>query len=418
MGKIQNLLLILVSLLVLELFSKSAVSLILGINDGNYAHYYQDDPQLNMLTWTENYTPHPYFGYESPQLVASEKLLSEVTNDDFVIGILGGSVAGGFGGYLLRNSSHFESLREVLPTLKDKNLRIVVLAGGGYKQPQQFFVATYFMDKLDLVINVDGFNDAQPSHLMPVYPLDFPDLSAQFSGRTSQVGLYTGIGRAARWIYKNINRAPLSWKVPGLSRSSLYFLNWYYLHDLLYRIVRLSESAYYTNEFGVHQSEALRKASSRELVQKRLEIWKKYTILEDDLIGKRSGKPVFFFVQPNQYLKNSKPFSEQEKRVAVDQSRIESHHELMTLLKAAAEDLRRSEVPIVDLTGIFAQTNETVYKDSCCHLNDLGNQILAEKIVATIKTFALLPRAGLPDANPSARASGREPSNATALVER
>lgn len=383
----QILLLILVSLLVFELLSKSAVYFILGIKDGNYAHHYQKDPKLSLITWTEGYTPHPYFGYESSGMRASEKILSEVGDDDFVIGILGGSVAGSFGAYSIRNRSHFESLREAIPTFGGKNLRIVNLANGGFKQPQQFFVAAYFMDKLDLVINIDGFNDAIPSHLLPVYPLEFPILSPQFYGRASQGGVYASIGRTARWVYKNINRAPSARILPGLSRSSSYFICWYYLHDLLYRVVRASESAYYANEFGAHQSEALRKTSPKEFIQKRIAIWKKYTILEDDLVRKRTGKPVFFFLQPSQYLKDSKPFSEQEKQVAVNPSRIESTHEMMILLKAAAQDLRRSQVPFFDLTAIFSHTDETVYKDDCCHLNDLGNQIMADAVVSNIMLY-------------------------------
>ncbi len=385
----QIFLLILVLLLVCELLSKSALYFILGIKDGDYAHYYREDPKLNLITWTEGYTPHPYFGYESSTTRESEQILSEVGDDDFVIGILGGSVAGGFGKYAIGNPSHFESLREAIPTFGRKNLRIVNLAIGGFKQPQQFFVAAYFMDKLDLVINIDGLNDATPSHLLPIYPLEFPQLSAQFYGRASQGGVYPSIGRTARWVYKNITRAPLSWKLPGLSRSSLYFICWYNLRNLLYRVVKASESAYYANEFGSHQSEALRKTSPKEFIQKRIAIWKKYTTLEDDLVRKRTGKPVLFFLQPNQYLKNSKPFSEHEKQVAVDPSRIESTHEMMILLKAAAQDLRRSEVPIFDLTGIFSDTVETVYKDDCCHLNDLGNQIMADAVVSNIKRQAL-----------------------------
>jgi hypothetical protein len=381
---VQILLLILVSLLVFELLSKSALYFILGIKDGNYAHYYEHDPKLNLITWTEGLTPHPYFGYESPAMRDSEQILSEVGDDDFVIGILGGSVADSFAYYSIRNPSHFESLREAIPTFGGKNLRIVNLATGGFKQPQQFFVVAYYMDKLDLVINIDGFNDAMPSHLLPVYPLDFPNLSAQFYERASQGGVYPSIGRTARWVYKYINRVPTTRKLPGLSRSSLYFICWYYLHDLLYRVVKASESAYYANEFGVHQSEALRKTLPKEFTHKRIAIWNKYTILEDDLVRKRTGKPVFFFLQPNQYLKNSKPFSDQEKQVAVDPSRSESIHEMMILLKAAAQDLRRSKVPIFDLTAIFSNTDETVYIDDCCHLNDLGNQIMVDAVVSNI----------------------------------
>ena len=355
------LLFIVVSLVVFELVSKGALYFMLGFKEGNYAHHYENDPKLKLITWTEKYSPHPYFGYESSTIRASEKILSEVGDDDFVIGILGGSVAVMFGNYSRRNPSHFESLREAIPAMGEKNIRIVNLALGGGKQPQQFFIAAYFMDKLDLIINIDGYNDSTSRHFLPVYPLEFPKLSPRFYERASQGGVYASLVRTARWAYKTMTYTPLN--IPGLSRSSLYFLCWYNLHDLLYRVVRRSESAYYANEFRVHQSEALRKTPPKDFTQKQIAIWKKYTILEGDLVRKRAGKPVFFFLQPNQYLKNSKPFSEQEKRVAVETSWIEGIHERIMLLKVAAQDLRRSGVPMFDLTGIFSDTEgDSLYR--------------------------------------------------------
>jgi hypothetical protein len=378
------LILIAISLLVSEFLAKGATYFFLGIKDASYAQYYGNDPKLILISWMDNYTPHPYFGYESSQIIDFEKILSERSADDFVIGILGGSVAQDFGFYSIRHPSHFEPLREAIPAFGRKNLRIVNLALGGFKQPQQFFIATYFMDNLDLVINIDGFNDALPTHLLPVYPLDYP-LYPQFYGRTGHGGIYTTLGRTARWLYKNINRVAL--EIPGLSRSSLYFVCWYSIHDLLYQIVRASESAYYSNEFRAHQSESLRRAPAEEFIRKRIAIWKKYTILEDDLVRKRTGKPVFFFLQPNQYVKDSKPFSEKEKQIAIHPSLIEETNARMVLLRETAQALRRSDVPIFDLTSIFADTHETVYRDDCCHLNDLGNQIMADAVVSSVMLY-------------------------------
>jgi hypothetical protein len=111
-------------------------------------------------------------------------------------------------------------------------------------------------------------------------------------------------------------------------------------------------------------------------------------------------------VQPNQYLKNSKTFSEQEKQQEFDPDRIEPNHKLMTLLRLTADSLRSEKVPIVDLTGIFSATTETVYKDSCCHLNDLGNQIMQEAVVGAIsktlskKNFLTKSRAHTANAQP------------------
>jgi hypothetical protein len=45
-------------------------------------------------------------------------------------------------------------------------------------------------------------------------------------------------------------------------------------------------------------------------------------------------------------------------------------------------------VPIFDLTQIYQGTLEPVYRDACCHLVDLGNEIMAEQILGTIQRDA------------------------------
>ena len=39
-------------------------------------------------------------------------------------------------------------------------------------------------------------------------------------------------------------------------------------------------------------------------------------------------------------------------------------------------------VAVVDLTGMFGDVAETVYADDCCHLNELGNRLMAVRILA------------------------------------
>src|SRR5687768_821152 len=102
----QLLLLLLVALVILEFGSRGVLYYMIGVEENSYAHYYRNDPKLRMITWTEGFSPHPYFGYESPTTRSSEKILMEATSEDFVIGILGGSVAGSFAEYSIGNSNH------------------------------------------------------------------------------------------------------------------------------------------------------------------------------------------------------------------------------------------------------------------------------------------------------------------------
>ncbi len=371
---------LLISLVILEVLSKGIVLFALGVSKSHYRTVYEKDPQLKLLTWTERYSPHPYFGYESSHLREAEKILLEDRTNEFVIGILGGSVASGLANYAQRNPDHFETLSEVLPPLVDKKLRIVNLALGGGKQPQQFFIAAYFREKLDLIINLDGWNDTQSSHFLPIYPLDFPTLSSRFYERAGQGGAYGVVGRSARSLYTSLTRLPT--QIPDLSRSSFYFLSWSASRNVLYRLIRHCESRYYAKEFGDHQSKSLRTSSPTEIMAKRIIIWKKYTILQNKLVRDVIDIPIVFFLQPNQYLKNSKPFSDEEKRIAFNQRSIEINHKRMMHLKAAAREVRDEAIPMFDLSGIYTDTEETVYIDTCCHVNELGNRIMADAIVS------------------------------------
>lgn len=211
-----------ISLLVgAEISAKIIVYYVLDIQDSNFSHYYRKDPKINLLMWSQKLESHPYFGFESKKIRQFEKLQNELHPNDFVIGILGGSVAKMFANYVTKRPEYFDKLREAIPSFGDKNLRIANLAMGAAKQPQQFFIATYFLDQLDLVINIDGFNDASPGHFLPVYPLEFPLLSLKFYQRTNQGDTYATLGRLARWTYNMVTVLPRS--TPFLSRSSLYF---------------------------------------------------------------------------------------------------------------------------------------------------------------------------------------------------
>ena len=94
-----------------------------------------------------------------------------------------------------------------------------------------------------------------------------------------------------------------------------------------------------------------------------------------------SGKPSIFFVQPNQYLNGSKPLSPEEKAVAFEPGAASTFGPSMERVRDAVPELRANGVRIFDLTGIFADVKETLYIDDCCHLNQRGNELLAEAMI-------------------------------------
>ena len=62
-------------------------------------------------------------------------------------------------------------------------------------------------------------------------------------------------------------------------------------------------------------------------------------------------------------------------------------NEDMMRLREQLNDLRAANVPIFDLTGIFQHTSETVYIDTCCHINSRGNEIMGKEIVQVISRY-------------------------------
>lgn len=122
---------------------------------------------------------HPYFGASYPvyerqnvrthgdESLAdygfkedSGPLVRERRDDQFVINIVGGSVARGFLDWGGREVLKKEL--EKLPAFKGKNIVFSTSAFYGHKEPQQLLAVNYLMTlgaKFDLIVSMDGFNE-------------------------------------------------------------------------------------------------------------------------------------------------------------------------------------------------------------------------------------------------------------------
>jgi hypothetical protein len=365
--------------LVFEAGARWYVSWGLGIASSDYVNFYhRSTPNRVLLTWAERYERHPYIGYGRPDVILEmERFRNERDPNEYVIAILGGSVAEHFGNYI--RVQYFEPLRELIPEMGDRRIRVLNLALGGYKQPQQFFLASYLVEDLDMTLNIDGFNEMAIRDFFPLYPADFPATALKFYERSSQGRIYMIIARCATFTYRVLNWLPA--RLPLLARSGAYFLTWRGMEPLLSQTIEGFENRYLA-ALGVSTSEGDKNRSVSW--ERKLEIWKKYTILQGKLM-RLSGVPAYFFLQPNQYLKGAKPLSKEEWSIAINPDRVYTGNAEMQLLRSAAQDMQAEGLPIYDLTGIFRGIAKTVYEDACCHLNELGNQIMAKVILEAIR---------------------------------
>jgi hypothetical protein len=261
---------------------------------------------------------------------------------------------------------------------------------GGYKQPQQLMALTYALslgERIDLAINLDGFNEvALPitenlkEGVNPFYPRGW---SARVAGAPSIEGLRI-IGRITLAKDERLRRTRLCASRP-LAWSATCHLLWSTLDRRLARHVFEEEQA--LARLGPHGRSFLARGPAfddlpRPQVCRLLaDHWARASTLMFDLARARRV-PYMHFLQPNQYLPGSKPMSREERLVAISsghpfQSAIEDCY---PLLIAAGKALAAQGIPFHDLTGLFAGHPEPLYSDVCCHYTREGNRLVASTI--------------------------------------
>ena len=95
-----------------------------------------------------------------------------------------------------------------------------------------------------------------------------------------------------------------------------------------------------------------------------------------------NGIHYYHFLQPNQYLENSKLINSKEQKIAfeLNGTRRNNIQYCYPILRNEGRRLQNNGVNFCDLTMIFSNENRTLYTDDCCHINYLGNKIMADAI--------------------------------------
>lgn len=347
--------------------------------------------------------PHVVFGNERPAfnaygfLSARDRAYpSRRREDALVLGVLGGSVAEMFANTQEAVLTH--DLRELVPGF-DRQVVMINLAAGGYKQPQQLFGLEWALllgFEFDAVVNLDGFNDLAlaadnaGAGVHPLYPSAFHVglLSQLYATRSldpatvDAMAEYFDTLRGARGLLARVEGSLL-----GHSRfASLVAELW------ARRAEASSSSARYRAALAARDAlpEALRgpplEPFSRNPRRGAARAWAEASRMVAAVCAAR-GLPYLHVLQPNQYVPGSKPLSEEEERVAVKPDQPWGRHARVgyRFLRAEGRALRESGVAFYDLTGIFRDRHETVYADDCCHLNGLGNRILSAHLARILE---------------------------------
>lgn len=319
-----------------------------------------------------------------------------------IVAITGGSVAFFLGS---EGALRLRSRLQALPDFAGREIVLVRLALGGFKQPQQLATLTYLLAlgaEFDLLINLDGFNEtalypAESAALgaHPAYPRGWP----QIVGAASAPERLRAVGAWAFWSTKRRTWAA-TFRGPVADRSALAALTWLAGDRWLLRNAEGAQATLRTlTDSGKPSFSAVGPPTSfadeEQLYRALSALWERSS-LQLSKLCEANGIRYLHFLQPNQYFEGSKPMTAAERAVAIDPASpyVGSIGAGYPMLREAGGRLRSAGVDFNDLTQLFARHEVPIYVDRCCHLNLTGNELLADAVADRIAAAPSSPRAG------------------------
>ena len=275
---------------------------------------------------------------------------------------------------------------------------VLELAHIAMKQPQQALILTNSLTlggEYDIIVNLDGRNELILPHenyfsygVSPFYPYWWQDIASERLTNTEKLLVSRIYALRQRGQRLDSVAAAEPWR-----RSALYgIVNRYRQERTAAQILMLNHelAAIRPGEYsGQHYGPQLALSpppDEFDLTARALRVWYRGSALLAGL-SRAAGAEYYHFQQPNQYVPNSKPFTDQELAVAYNAAdyRIRIYRDGYPALRRLGEELRRQGIDYHDLTQIFADQRETLYRDSCCHLNARGNELLAASMVQRLE---------------------------------
>lgn len=325
------------------------------------------------------------FGYRGPSPLAPR------APDQLLVGVAGGSVAAQvrrFAGDVLK-----EELERVYP---DKEVVLTSLALGGMKQPQQLMTLAYMLTlgaKFDVIINIDGYNEGvlslRENHRNGVAPF-FPRTWHVYAAQGLDLDRVLTIGRLATMREEQVNLARLASGPVGFSVFA--GTAWEVLNNRkateIFRSERLI--ANYQRADGKqppHIAGPIRDYGDADALDNLVvDVWLNAS-RQMAALARANGIEYYHFLQPNQYYAGSKPLTQNEQALLLPEDHPGNQITQRIYPKLVAGIARLAEEPDIaafDVTQVYSGNEETLYVDSCCHMNNEGYAILARAMVEQI----------------------------------
>lgn len=336
---------------------------------------------------------HPYFGFTFFPREANNEGFKEAENypyqkkkGELRLGIFGASTAEQLVLFAKENDSLTQAkFRQYCGLSADSRVKFLNFSVSGGRQPQQFFIASYFLGSADLFVNLDGQNEALDL-VFSSYPLEYPASAEHYASYSSKAAEKREIDD----IRGRMRALLMIGQGSVLRHSSLVYL-------VVSRLAKISQKRIelligkisanvvdYRAWLKSQQSDDKKKLTYEELVDLKVDIWERYTLLQKTVV--ESHKKEFFdFLLPNPFVIDGKIFTPEEiklKHAFLAEEAYPRSGQALQKIAMRADGLKTPSVRNFQL--LFRDVPQTVYLDGCCHLNPLGNRLLLEALVKSL----------------------------------
>jgi hypothetical protein len=249
--------------------------------------------------------------------------------------------------------------------------------------------------ELDMVVNIDGFNEVALSNLNNKNQVDLAMPSIQHIGPLANFAnnsLSTKAMKATLRIQENKTRIN-----QGLSS----------LQHCSFAACDALTSVYVQNLVNNYKTDVIKFEEERTKQQKNDSViyvntnksvlqdsvafeemawnWAKSSIFMHKVLS-ASNVPYFQVLQPNQYYQTKRVFGEAEKQIAFNK---ETPYAKAVQIGYPAlfkkfPNLKKNNINILNAVNVFDQTKDAVYVDSCCHYNQAGEVIFSDYVGRSI----------------------------------
>jgi len=251
--------------------------------------------------------------------------------------------------------------------------------------------------RLDILINIDGVNEAANGlylSKLDIYPA-YPYFWDQFFSTSFNPDYFPMMGKVLMWksARQSLAKATLSLHY-SVTVDTLWLLFDNYMEKQLIEARQELNSVHAASNKQlppvVTGPKYLRGSSPDALNNFLANVWKSSSL---EYLSQTHHFSYFHFLQPMPQIPDTKPLTDIEKRQNAGSIWIykDAALKIYPLYEHAIPEMEKLSIPIYNLTHLFDHVTDTVYIDSCCHLNERGEKLLLNAIEGDIAGYYRQP---------------------------